>query len=166
VLPGAPATDRRQRLTKATAWQSGSSGSMRLGGRRIGGYWADPCVATGFGPWRVSPIRIRGRPGYRSTLKPRLYRDIREPPVRLPDPDCPTGPRHKKPRSTLRQGSSSTIRNMNMNQIRGRNRMSPRHRALYTTISYPGGDVTRSGFNPRQHHTHVQHSCRCIHVDR
>ena len=69
MLPGAPATDRRQRLTKATAWRSGSSGSMRLGGRRIGGYRADPRVATGFAPWRVSPIRIRGRPGHRSTEK-------------------------------------------------------------------------------------------------
>jgi hypothetical protein len=87
-----------------------------------------------------------------------------KPRARLPDPDCPTRSRHKKPRSTLRQGSSSRIRNMN--QIRERNRMSPRHHALHTTISHPSGDVTGPGFNPPQHHTHVQHSCRCIHVDR
>ena len=84
--------------------------------------------------------------------------------MRLPDPECPTRSRHKKPRSTLRQGSSSTIRDMS--QIRGRNPMSPRHDEHRTTFSHPRRRVTRPGFNRPQHHTHVQHSCRCIHVDR
>jgi hypothetical protein len=34
--------------------------------------------------------------------------------------------------------------------------MSPRHRALHTTIGHPGCDVTRFGFNPRQYHAHRQ----------
>ena len=74
--------------------------------------------------------------------------------MRLPDPECPTKSRHKKPWSTLRQWSSSTIRDMN--GIRGTNPMFLQHRELHTTFSHPGSDVTRPGCNPRQDHTHVQ----------
>ena len=82
----------------------------------------------------------------------------------LSGPDWSNGSRYRKPSSTLRQGSSSTIRDMN--QIRGRNRMSPRHRELRATESYPGRRVTRLGFNPLQHHTHVQQVASGIPVDR
>jgi hypothetical protein len=84
--------------------------------------------------------------------------------MRLPDPECPTKSRHKKPWSTLRQWSSSTI--SDMNQTGTRTAMSPHHRELHTTQSHPSRRVTRLGFNPLQHHTHVQHSCRCKPVDR
>ena len=99
----------------------------------------------------------RDRPGHRSTIKSRLHRDVRKPRAKLLDPDSTTELRQRRPWSTLRQWSSSTIRDMN--QIRGRNLMSPRHRELHTTISHPGGDVARLALNPPQHHTHVQHSC-------
>jgi hypothetical protein len=116
------------------------------------------------GPWRVSLSWMSGPAGpptnREASLAPRRQETVSE----TAGPEFPTGSRTKKPSSTLCQWSSSTIRDIN--QIRGRNPMSPRHRELHTTDSHPGSDVTRPGFNPLQHHTHVQHSCRCIHVDR
>jgi hypothetical protein len=38
--------------------------------------------------------------------------------------------------------------------------MSPRHRELHTTENHPGRRVTLPGFNPPQHHTHLQ---RAVH---
>jgi hypothetical protein len=71
--------------------------------------------------------------------------------TRIARPDRVSGGRP----STLRhQWSSSTIRDMN--QIRGRNPISPRHREDHTTISHPGSDVTCPGSNPSQRHTYLQ----------
>jgi hypothetical protein len=163
ALHGTPATDRT-RLLQSQQRRGLVPRMVKVFGQRVEGHPGGSVRGNGIrthdGSLRVG---CRGRPDHRSTKKPRLHRDIRKPRVRLPHPDCPNRPRIREPWSTLRQWSSSTIRDMN--QIRGRNPMSPRHRELHTTESHPSRRATRPGFNPPQHHTHVQHSCRCIHVD-
>ena len=74
--------------------------------------------------------------------------------VESPDIDVPP---------TLRQGSFSTIRHMD--QIRTRNATSNRPRRQNSPLERPVNPVTAFAPNPVKSHTHVQHSCGCIHVD-
>ncbi len=126
---------------------------------------AEPYVTTGFrpaaGPLEPDPEADRATDPSSGSA---AYRPPVVPPTLGSGPGLPEQAAYQRALVNSASFVLPTIRDMN--QIRERNAMSPRHGELQTTISHPGGDVTRPGFNPPKHHTHVQHSCRCIHVDR
>ena len=52
-----------------------------------------------------------------------------------------------------------------MDQIEEINPMRTTEHRQAATVDTSPRPVSRRGLNPPQHHTHVQHSCGCIHVD-
>ena len=119
--------------------------------RRVGGYPGGSVCGNGIRAHGGSRRTGSGaRRGHRSTETPACARDARKPRVRSPDPDCPTGASNRRLWSTLRQWSSSTIRDMN--GIGTRNPMWPRHCERRTMVSDPDGAGTRPGVNLLQHH--------------
>ena len=52
-----------------------------------------------------------------------------------------------------------------MDQIEEMNPMPTTEHRQAATVDTSPHPVSRRGLNPPQHHTHVQHSCRRVHVD-
>jgi hypothetical protein len=84
--------------------------------------------------------------------------------VSLPDPGLPDQIAPQE--APVNSASMVLLHDQGHEPDRKEEPMSPRHHGHHTTISHPGGDVNRPGFNPPQHHTHVQQVAPGIPVNR
>jgi hypothetical protein len=127
---------------------------MSVVSRRMGTISADPRVARESGPMAgpSEPDAGTGRPPIEGEVRLRAGRQ--ETASQVSGPGIPDRAAPRKPWSTLRQWSSSTI--SDMKPIRERNPMSPRHRELHTMVNHPGSHVTCPGSNSLQHHMHLR----------